>query len=145
MGSETFNHSNGLTDYKKCLMRDQCVTCFGQTQTIGEVGESLLEEQATPMGRTSLRLSTIQMASHLSPGPTNWLWRGTTGRMTGTWSPSSPPPTTATAVETKLRSWSLMTPSSIPSYSLTQLQDVGNLMQDIVTSGKRYSRSGRIS
>ena len=65
---------------------------------------------------------------HLCPGPTSWSWRGTTGRTTGTWSPSSPPPTTATAVETRLPSWSLTTPSSIPSCSLTQLQDVGNLM-----------------
>ena len=61
-------------------------------------------------------------------GPTSWWWRGTTGRTTGTWSPYSLPPTTATAVETRLPSWSWTTPSSIPSYSLTRLQGVGNLM-----------------
>jgi len=116
------------TDCKKCLMKDPCATCFGRTQTIGEVGGSLPEVQATHLARTSLRLSTIQMASHSSPGPTSWWWRGTTGRMTGMWWPFSLLQTTATAAATRLPSWSSMTPSSIPSFSLTQPQGVGNLM-----------------
>ena len=31
----SFTFLGPWTDYKKCLMRDQCATCFGQTQTTG--------------------------------------------------------------------------------------------------------------
>ena len=49
-----------LLDRSKALA---LLSCFP-----GEVGGSLPEVQATHLARTSLRLSTIQMASHSSPG-----------------------------------------------------------------------------
>ena len=97
--SETFNHSNGLTLISRYVV---------------QVRREMLTE-FVPWTYACL-------------GLISWWWRGTTGRTTGMWSPSSRPPTTAIAVETRLLSWSWMTPSSIPSFSLTQHQDVGNLM-----------------
>lgn len=64
--------NNETTSMFLPCFRVQCVTCYGQTQMIAAAGESHPVVLVTPSGRTSLRLSTMQMASLWFQEPTSW-------------------------------------------------------------------------
>lgn len=60
---------------RKCRMRDQCATCFGQILTTVPAGASLLAVLATLLVRTSVRRSTIPTIWLSSLALISLLWR----------------------------------------------------------------------
>lgn len=61
-----WNKSNNSTEFKRYLMKVQCVISFGQILTIDAVGVSRQEVQVTPLVKTSQSSSTIPITSSSS-------------------------------------------------------------------------------
>jgi len=62
-------------EFKKFLMKDPCATYSGQILMIEQVGEWILEVQATLSAKTSLNNSTTQTTSRWSPVLISSWWR----------------------------------------------------------------------
>lgn len=62
---------------KSLQIKVQCAICCGQTRMTEAVGAFHHEAPATPLVKTFLRRSTMQMASHWSRALINSLWRFT--------------------------------------------------------------------
>ena len=93
--------------------RARCATFCGPTPTTVVAGVSPLGGLATPSGRISARPSITPTVWRWCHVLISWSWRATTGVTIVMLSPSSPPPTTATAVATRPPSWNSMTHSNI--------------------------------